>query len=243
MNLRLSRELGPAEVYAAASRRSRFPSLRELYSGALGKFVPNGELAPEVQDLYETGVTADGSDWHLSAAAFLQYLHDGIEKEALSGTNQFQRVNRTEIRVPGLEAAVSWRATPTLDVTLQHTIMSARVKELNDYDRPAEDRPDYLSRLGLSWQSFTGPGAALDAVVIGGRWSADSTDPVAGLRRLPAAVTWNARVSWRWDRTAAGGLSLEAHLRVDNLGDQWVDYQTGLPAPGRVISGGLSADF
>ena len=50
LNLRLSHPVGSqAEAYAGASRRSRFPSLRELYSGALGKFVPNGDLLPEQQ--------------------------------------------------------------------------------------------------------------------------------------------------------------------------------------------------
>jgi len=243
LNLRLSREVDEAEFYVAASRRSRFPSLRELYSGALGKFVPNPDLRPEQQDLYELGLTADGQAWRLSTAAFLQYLHDGIEKVAISGTNQFQRVNRTEIRLPGLEVAFTWRAHPEVDLTLQHTVMSARVQENGNYDRPAEDRPDYLSRFGISWQSFNGPGAAIDASVVGARWSADSTNADTGLRRLPAGVTWNGRLSWRWDRRDQGGLNTEAHLRVDNLFDQWVDYQTGLPGPGRVFSGGLSVGF
>jgi iron complex outermembrane receptor protein len=34
-------------VHGGASRRSRFPSLRELYSGALGRFQPNPDLLPE----------------------------------------------------------------------------------------------------------------------------------------------------------------------------------------------------
>ena len=34
-------------LHGGASRRSRFPSLRELYSGALGRFEPNSNLQPE----------------------------------------------------------------------------------------------------------------------------------------------------------------------------------------------------
>ncbi|MBD3220601.1 TonB-dependent receptor, partial [bacterium] len=57
-------------------------------------------------------------------------------------------------------------------------------------------------------------------------------------RRLPAGVTWHLRVAWR---TLLDGRELELHVRADNLFDQRVDFQTGLPAPGRRIGGGLTA--
>jgi iron complex outermembrane recepter protein len=244
LNLRLSRQLGRrSELYVSGSRRSRFPSLRELYSGALGRFVPNPDLRPERQDLLEAGVTAQSSGWHFSGAAFLQYLSDGIEKEALPGPDrQFMRVNRTKIRVAGLEVAGGWRPWPDLEITGQHTIMAARVEADGEFDRPAEDRPDYLSHLGINWQGYTGPGALVEAAVTGPRWSADTTDAEDGLTRLPAGVRWNMRLSWRWEMGGGGdsaGTELEAHLRLDNVFDQWTNYQVGLPEPGRVFSGGL----
>jgi iron complex outermembrane receptor protein len=248
LNLRLSRELNPhSEVYASASRRSRFPSLRELYSGALGKFVPNPDLRPERQDLLETGFSTRGQSWQLSGAAFLQYLHDGIEKESLPGSDgQFQRVNRTKIRVPGFELSGTWNWTPLLEVFVQHTVLSARVETGSGFDRPAEDRPDYLSRLGVNWQGITGPGAMLEAAVTGARWSADATNQDMGLTRLPAAVTWNLRISWSWDlKPHPDGLpvKLDAFVRANNLFDQAADFQVGLPAPGRVISLGFSLGY
>jgi len=244
LNLRMSRQLGlRSELYLSASRRSRFPSLRELYSGALGRFVPNPDLLPEQQDLLEAGVTAQSNTWHFTGAAFLQYLHDGIEKVALAGPDrQFMRVNRTEIRVPGLEVAGGWRMRPDLEVTAQHTIMAARVEVDGSFDQPAEDRPDYLSHVGVSWRGFTGPGALIEAAVTGPRWSADTTDTDDGLTRLPAGVNWNLRLSWRWELGGDAefpGTELEAHLRLDNVFDQWTDYQVGLPEPGRIFSGGL----
>lgn len=238
-NLRVTRQLGQrSEIYVSGSRRSRFPSLRELYSGALGRFVPNPELQPERQDLLEAGLTAQSSQWHFTGAAFLQYLNDGIEKESLPGPDrQFMRVNRTKIRVPGFEVAGGWKVRPDLEITGQHTIMAARVEVDGSFDRPAEDRPDYLSHLGISWQGFSGPGALVEAAVTGPRWSADSNDTNDGLTRLPAGVRWNMRVSWRWE--FGESKELEAHLRLDNVFDQWTDYQIGLPEPGRIFSGGL----
>ena len=95
-NLRLSRRLDEGtQVFAAVSRRSRFPSLRELYSGALGRFVPNPALKPERQDQVEVGADLSGDCWSLTAAAFVGWLNDGIEKVAAPEADRlFQRLNR-----------------------------------------------------------------------------------------------------------------------------------------------------
>jgi iron complex outermembrane receptor protein len=245
LNLRLTHELSSgARVFAAASRRSRFPSLRELYSGALGRFVPNADLRPERQDLFELGWAASPGSWQLEAGVFLGYLRDGIERVALPGPDrQYRRVNRTEIRVPGLELVARWQTRPHLHVDLQHTVMSARVEQGGSYDRPAEDRPDYLSRAGIAWQPDRGPGALCEALVTGPRWSADTSGAASAtgnLRRLPAGVTWNLRLSWRFPHPDT---SIDLHARVDNLFDQLVAYQVGLPNPGRVFSAGAAISF
>jgi len=234
LNLRLTRDLGPRTgVYAAAGRRSRFPSLRELYSGALGRFAPNPDLAPERQDQVEVGALAGGATWDLDVAAFYGRLADGIERIVLED-HRYQRVNRGEIRVPGVELIGAWRPRSDLAVRAQHTILDARVHDGGE-ERPAEDRAAYLSLLGVDWQRPVGPGAMVEARVTGPRWSADTTSD-SGLRRLPAGVVWNLRLSWA---LRAGATPLAVHVRVDNLFDQRVDDQTGLPAPGRVLSGGI----
>jgi iron complex outermembrane receptor protein len=237
-NLRLTKDLRAAgRAYAAVSRRSRFPGLRELYSGALGRFVANPDLTPERQDLLEAGLEMDTGSWRLAGAAFLQNLHDGIEKISLPGEGrQFMRVNRTRIRVPGLELSGAWRARHDLEFSAQHTLMRAKVEEDGEFTRWAEDRPQYLGRLAADYHPYIGFGMLVEASFTGPRWSADATDEEDGLRRLPAGIVWNARLRYLWLRA---GLEVEAHLRLDNLTDAWVDYQVGLPGPGRTFSGGV----
>ncbi len=242
VNLRLVRDLGEhTGVYAGASRRSRFPSLRETYSGALGKFVPNPDLGPERQDQVEAGLTAVANGVRLEAAAFYGRITGGIEKAAIAGTNRFERINRSEIRLPGVEASAVFTLRPDLEARLQHAVLAARVED-EGVERPAEDRADYLSWLELAWQRPTGPGAAVEARVTGPRWSADATAP-DGLRRLPAGVTWNLRLSWSWTDVPGSSSDVALHLRVDNLFDQRVDWQTGLPGPGRLVSGGMAVSL
>ena len=244
LNLRLTRDLNADwSLFAAASRRSRFPALRELYSGALGRFVLNPDLKPERQDQVEAGLTTRSGRWSLTGAAFVSWLHDGIEKEALPGPDrQFQRVNRTRIRVPGLEVIAAMDLGRDLALQVQHTILAARVDTGDGYDTPAEDRPDYQSLLAMTWRPASGPGLLLEADVTGPRSSADAT-AATGLSRLPAGVVWNLVLSWRWWAGAGLATEIEAQLRAANLFDQSVYYQTGLPEPGRVLSGGVSVGF
>lgn len=235
VNLRLLKDLGSGlAVYGAANRRSRFPSLREAYSGALGRFLPNPDLGPERQDQLELGATAAGERWSFEAAAFVGKLRGGIEKVAV-GSTQYQRVNHARITVPGVELVGRWRGLSALHASLAHTVLDARVDE-DGIDRPAEDRPAYLSRIDVAWQPPSGIAASLETRLTGPRWSADGTHP-DGLRRLPAGVTWHARVALS-GMGASGGI--EAYARVDNLFDQRVDDQTGLPGPGCMVSCGVS---
>jgi iron complex outermembrane receptor protein len=241
LNLRVTRLAGrDTEIYAAASRRSRFPSLRELYSGALGRFVVNPELGPEHQEQFEIGAALRRPEWRLEAAAFHQRLVDGIERAAVPGSDtQFQRVNRGEITVPGAEAVLVWSPRHDVDVSLQHTVLHARVREAGQPDRPAEDRPDHLSRAAVEWRPRYGPRALVETVVTGPRWSADSTAD-DGLRRLPAGARWNVRVALR---RAFNTNDAEFYGRIDNVFDAVSHHQTGLPEPGRVYSCGLALDF
>ncbi|HPF70373.1 MAG TPA: TonB-dependent receptor [Candidatus Krumholzibacteria bacterium] len=239
LNLRVVRSLGErTSVFAGAGRRSRFPSLRETYSGALGRFIPNPELGPERQDQVEAGAAARSAHWSLEGAAFASRITGGIERQAIPGTNQFERVNRSEVRVPGVEVIGAWTPRPEVEARLQHTILDARVED-EGVERPAEDRPAYLSLVGVSWQADRGPGAGLEARVTGPRWSADST-AATGVRRLPAGVTWNVRLAWRWPGGVGSTSDVEAWLRLDNAFDTRVDDQTGLPGPGRTLVGGLT---
>ncbi|RKZ12945.1 hypothetical protein DRQ50_11205, partial [bacterium] len=240
LNLRLTRELGrTSTVYAAASRRSRFPSLRESYSGALGKFVPNPELGAERQDQVELGAAWRGSSLRLEGAAFLGRLTDGIEKVS-EGDNQFKRVNRARIRVPGVEFIGTWTPVSHWELHAQHTILVARVEDDALPDSPAEDRPDYQSLAGLRWHPPSGANAGIEARVTGPRWSADSSLPTGMMTRLPAGVTWHLRLAWHWVEVPGSTSDIELHLRLDNVFDQRVDDQVGLPGAGRVLSGGIN---
>ncbi len=226
------------ETYAGASRRSRFPSLRELYSGALGKFVPNPDLEPEQQDLYEAGLLTRWTGGALGVSAFAGYLRGGIEKVSLP-ERKFQRVNVHEIRTLGVELVAEWRPVAALRLHGSHTVLQARRQQDGDYTLPVEDRPDYLTAFEAAWDPTRWLAASVEASVIGARHSADVTDADDGLRRLPVQGCWSVRLGWRRSTPEGWAEDREIFVRLNNVFDQSIEYQTGLPEPGRMLLVGL----
>lgn len=227
-------------LYVQAARRSRFPSLRELYSGALGRFEPNLGLKPEDQNSLELGGTLQGRRWSLSSSAFCNFTLDGIEKKSLPG-GKFMRVNADEVRVLGLELGATWRPYAGARVQAHHSFLHSRAKENGSFSARVEDRPSFLSYLELSQRWRFGARLAAEAIATGGRYSQDLD--TLGLTELPAQIQWNLRASWEFVSTSRWLDSTELYLRVDNVFDTLLYSQLGLPEPGRTLRVGINAEF
>lgn len=238
---RVAGDLGDgARVHLAASRRSRFPSLRELYSGALGRFEPNPELASERQDLVEAGVAADGRGWEAGLTAFAAVLSDGIEKSSL-GDGRFQRVNRSRIRTRGLELVLGRNLGGGWRLAAHHALLHARVDDGDGTpERPAEDRPDHQGSVLLEWRGDTGWNASVVGRWLGGRASADATDADDGLRDLDAHATWDLWLGKRIDHGRSAAVDLKIGVR--NVADLVTWEQVGLPGAGRTWVAGVTVN-
>ncbi len=238
---RLSRRLSPGmTAHLAASRRSRFPSLRELYSGALGRFVPNPDLRPERQRLAESGLEWRGRRWRLGLTGFVSRLDGGIEKLALPD-RRFMRINRDRTRTLGLESMARWRPGPAFRLELRHTVLQARSDTGGGYGEPVEDRPDWLSSINLSGSRGAWSGQ-IEGVLLGPRHSADVTAD-GGLRRLPAWLLVNLRLGHGRPAPWSDDTWLEIFLRLNNTLDRVAWTQTGLPLAGRTLLGGVALEF
>ncbi|HUF25703.1 MAG TPA: TonB-dependent receptor [Gemmatimonadaceae bacterium] len=99
-------------VHGSLSSRSRFPSLRELYSGALNRFEPNPGLRPERLLGAEVGATVMEA-WAarrgvvVQTVLFHHRLDDAVVRIA-TPEGRFRRVNRDVIRSSGVELLASW---------------------------------------------------------------------------------------------------------------------------------------
>jgi iron complex outermembrane recepter protein len=91
-------------LHASVSRRSRFPALRELYSGALDRFQPNPSLRPERLTGAELGATLDAGARAVTmqGVVFHHRLSDAVVRTTIPDTRLFVRVNRDEVRSSGV---------------------------------------------------------------------------------------------------------------------------------------------
>src|SRR5690606_14758161 len=141
---------GSLLLHAAASRRARFPALRELYSGALGRFEPNPNLEPERLIVGELGATVRLGQAEVQAVGFTHQLSDAVVRISTPDGN-FMRVNRDEMRSYGLELLALMPLGPlrlAADATFQDVEM--RDPTTSDDDVEPEYQPAFVAGLNVS---------------------------------------------------------------------------------------------
>jgi iron complex outermembrane receptor protein len=221
-----------ALIHGGASIRSRFPALRELYSGALGRFEPNPGLAPERLTAFELGATLSGHRAELQVVAFHHVLDDAIVRIS-APDGKFKRVNRDEQGGTGLELLSALRLgefSLSGDVVLQKTSLTDAT---SGAETDPEYQPDVLAGLGVA-----GPLPMQARFEMRGRYTGrqvcvnpDTNGQVelASVNRLDAEVAraWRFRRGWT--------SQLEVAIGADNLTDEVIYDQCGLPQPGRTF--------
>ena len=232
-------------LHASASERSRFPALRELYSGALDRFTPNPDLKPERSLGFEGGVTMQRSLGPIPQAGFTvtgfrNRLEDAVVRITLSNPTRFMRVNRDRIESTGVEllAGVVFGGDAERAVTLNGdaTLQSISIfdQTANDAERHPENNPEARGRvelgLPLAWRvrgaatvRHTGTQYCLNGETGNEmKLNAATTADLSVERAFP--VRGNGLFGW-----------LRTVLSMDNVANTAVYDQCGLPQPGRTL--------
>ena len=223
--------------HAGFSRRTRFPSLRELYSGALGRFQPNPGLRPENLKAGEAGITLSAGDTQLQMVGFHHRLSDGIVRASTVTTEgaRFQRVNRDEIRSTGVEiltAGTSGVFTFGGGLTFQR--VRIQDPQVPGNDQRAEYTPAVSGTMNLG---LIGPQDVTVTSFVRFRGVQYCRNvEVAGLDRMDASATLSLEARRRFVvRGGNSGRSIDGSVGFDNLTDAMVLDQCGLPQPGRTF--------
>ncbi len=220
----------------SAGRRTRFPSARELFGEALGRFLPNFDLRPETAWLADAELTFRSRAVTATLNPFLVRGIDGIGQRVVRIGNQSfrQRYNLdgvTSIGIDGLllVSAGEWTAE------LTGTVLSARADPGSAAFRRLVQRPRYEVTAAVDWA----PAQAFD-VRVELRLTGAAVDlaPDGGQARLPRSTEVNLRASVPAVRFA-NGWQLSLTVAADNLTDARMLPQLGLPLPGRTIRLGM----
>ncbi len=231
---------GGATVHGGVSRKVRFPSLRELYSGALGKFEPNPDLGPLTLKVGEIGATVgDARSVELQGTLFQQRLEGSIARVPI-GDGLLQRQNVGERRATGAELVANYRRGGLVvrgGLTLQDVEIREDVDDDGDLevspDKRAEYQPEISGDLSVRSPEVAGFRVRGQVEYIGSQFGAN---PETGdFQELDPTAHLQAGLSRRIGGGFAGLPPLRVQAVAENLTDELVWDQLGLPRPGRTF--------
>lgn len=213
-----------------ASKRTRFPTLKEFYSELLGSYLANPGLAPEQSFNYELGAFISNNNLTASAALFYSDVKDLIQIVSLGGNvRQYQNVNKAELK--GTEFELKYNFS-VFNSAINYTYLSSKnVTENSDLpNRPTHSINLLLNRRydsGFEWNTETS--------FISKQYSFDSDSK--GMKRLPDYLILNARIA----QMLFSNYML--YFRVNNIIDKYYETEYGFPQPGREYFIGITAEW
>ena len=223
-------------VHGGASRRARFPSLRELYSGALGRFIPNPSREAEIMLGAEGGFTVHTGDLEVQVVGFHQRLADGIIRTTVtddSGTRLFKRVNQDQIQSTGIEMlAIGTLGVATISTDL--TLQRVRGVEPDGTRIELEYEPSVTGKFSLESPLGGGYRAASDFRFVSDQRCANPE--IGGLQSFGASGSADFSLRKIFQFGGRGALSrVDASASVRNATNSTSYDQCGLPQPGRTL--------
>lgn len=217
--------LNDADLHFSVGRKTRFPTLFELYSGQFGRNIPNPNLGEEKAINYELGIQKPlPLDSWGSITLFRSDLKDKIAKKTVTAnTTQYQNIG--EARHTGLEFAVASGIIPKNDFELHYTYIDAENRSPDRTSDHLEEIPKHKLYITDLYQ-------------------------VSDLVNLFAKLEWNSKRYFEdsntneW-RTTSGFLTVDikAILKIrdylnigfgaKNLLDEDYEFTDGFPMEGR----------
>lgn len=210
------------ELRAGIGQKTRFPSIKEVYSYRLGQAIPNPALGPEQalnRELGVSGVALGGVKYDVSL--YWDSIKDAIESVATStpGVKQAQNVGTAANR--GLDLSVQ---APIGNAWIASVAYSYLDATLGSPGLVATGAPRNWADVGISW--LPGEATTLSAHVQAASSRQTTTNglqPVAGF----------AVVNLRWAQRLTPRLTLYTNL--NNAFDRNYELSEGFPMPGREL--------
>lgn len=217
-------------LHINASKKNRFPTLKEFYSQTAGRDLANPNLNVEQSINSELGV-----DYKISSSTFLNgnIFYSSID-ELINlvilddGLRQYQNIGKAEMK--GAELGLNLRLE-NFSLNLAYTYLSTKNISDDAENEILEYRPEHVLTFVPSYQFSLGTELRAELFFVGNKYGvdADSREFV----KMDNYLLANVRAS----HTIFDNYTL--YVRVNNLADTYYETEYGFPQPGREFFVGL----
>jgi iron complex outermembrane receptor protein len=220
-------------LFGNFSRKIRFPSLRESYSAALGKFKVNPDLAPETNILAEIGYLFSNERLFCKATLFANFYDDMIVKTYDSESGLEMRANIASAKIFGSEFILQYDITKHLNINANFTYMYSEGTDDKVNIEHLDYRPVVAGALTTNVLTEIGVKSSVELDFIGKQYALagenqfDELDPTCLL---------NLRLSYD---IFVSNFIVEAYARCNNIFSTYRRIKIGIPAPGREFLCGI----
>jgi len=227
----------------SVGRKTRFATLRELFGEALRRFLVNPDLKPEESVIGELGADLRLDGGRIGIVGFTNSTSNTIDQrnvQTQSGTKR-QRINLPGSFGYGVELTGALTALNPFYLDGHVSYLYARGRgtaaDGSDTTFVLAEKPEMLATITAEYRFDFGLHPSVEIVHLGQAYS-PNTDNV--FVPLDPSTSINIRLAYRLTLTSVTENSAaELFIRVNNLTDELVLPQLGLPAPGREILGGI----
>jgi iron complex outermembrane receptor protein len=228
-------------VFAGTGRRTRFPSMREQYDGALNAFKTNPDLKAESGILNEFGLIYTREKIDFKATTFLNIYEGLIERIRLSKEQDSlmrrMRVNYSDATIKGIDITLSYRPIVKILIEGYLTFLSCNAEQNGTKIEQLIQKPDWLAGFNINYFFSIGLKPQLEIEYTGKQYDTDPEDNTKFLSIEPSLI-FNLRLSYSFN--VKDIVNSEIFIRINNITDEYKLMQLGLPAPGRTFYAGLS---
>lgn len=212
------------DLHLSLSQKSRFPSMRSLYSTSSG----NPDLRDETGRNIEFGISVD-RDYYFNGALFFNQIEDLIQAyRGLEGYKNYDNVGKAEIYGFELEGA---RQFGWFYVNLNYTYLEA-------WDRDQDIRLDYVPKSQfnalIKIGEIKGFSLLLWGLSVSRSQVKDGKVPPFDIIDIPGYSLVNASLQKKFGPTVV-------FFKVENLLDEVYFTEPGFPMKSRTISFGVKA--
>lgn len=223
-------------AYLTVARKSRFPTIKQRYSGGLGSAIPNPDLNVERAVNYQLGISEKlAQKVRVDTAIFYSDITDMMQSNAVPGTscdggklcNQLQNIGKVSSK--GIELGLTAAVTNALELGGNYTYLDRNNKSDS---KLLTDAPAHKLFTYAKWAATPGLSVIGSAEYNSKRYTNDS-----GTRLATGFSMVNTKLSY----TLQKDVTLEAG--INNLLDRNYAYSEGFYEEGRNFFANLNYRF